>query len=53
LLLPVRKIKLKGRTGYQWGKRGKVYTGAGAKEKAAAQGAAARRAGYREKRPKR
>ena len=50
--MPVRKVSLKGKVGYQWGKSGKVYTGPSAKQKAAAQGAAARAAGYREK-PKR
>lgn len=34
--MPVRKVK----SGYQWGTHGKVYTGAGAKEKAAKQGRA-------------
>lgn len=33
--------------GYQWGSKGKVYTGAGAKEKAAAQGRAAYANGYK------
>lgn len=33
-------------SGYQWGGHGKVYTGPGAKEKAAAQGAAAHANGY-------
>ena len=33
--------------GYQWGGHGKVYKGAGAKEKAAAQGRAAYANGYK------
>jgi len=40
--MPVRKQG----SGYQWGSRGKVYTGAGAREKAAAQGRAAYASGY-------
>jgi hypothetical protein len=46
--MPVHKATSKsGKNGYQWGNHGKVYTGAGAKEKAAAQGRAAHAAGYK------
>jgi hypothetical protein len=51
--MPVRKVKVKGKTGYQWGTSGKVYTGSNAKQKAAAQGAAARSQGYKSNQPKR
>ncbi len=34
-------------TGYRWGTSGKIYTGPGAKQKAAAQGRAAYASGYR------
>jgi hypothetical protein len=44
--MPVRKVTVNGRTGYQWGS-GKVYTGPGAQAKAAAQGRAAYASGYR------
>jgi len=43
--MPVHK---KG-SGYQWGGHGKVYTGPGAKAKAAAQGRAAYANGYKGK----
>ncbi len=37
-----------GRKGcYQWGDRGKIYCGAGAKQKADAQGRAVRSSGYK------
>lgn len=36
-------------TGYRWGTSGKIYTGSGAKAKAAAQGRAAYATGYRGK----
>ena len=51
--MPVRKVTLKGKAGYQWGKSGKVYTGPKAKQKAAAQGRAVRAAGYPKKGKKR
>lgn len=35
--------------GYRWGSSGKIYTGPGAKAKAAAQGRAAYASGYRSK----
>jgi len=38
-----------GKVGYRWGTTGKIYTGADAREKAAAQGRAAYRSGYRPK----
>ena len=47
--MPVRKVTRQGRTGYQWGTSGKVYTGSGARSRAAAQGRAAYAAGYRKK----
>ena len=47
--MPVRKVTRQGKTGYQWGTSGKVYTGPGARNKAAAQGRAAYAAGYRSK----
>ena len=43
--MPVHKA----RSGWQWGSSGKIYTGPGAKEKAAAQGRAAYAHGYRGK----
>jgi hypothetical protein len=46
--MPTRKVRTAdGKTGYQWGSKGKVYTGKGAKAKADAQGKAARASGYR------
>jgi hypothetical protein len=36
-------------TGYRWGSSGKIYTGPGAKQKAAAQGRAAYASGYKGK----
>lgn len=42
--MPVHPVK---GGGYQWGNRGKVYTGAGAAARAAAQGRAAYANGYR------
>ena len=51
--MPVKKINTtrqgKPTTGYKWGESGKVYTGPGAKAKAAAQGRAAYASGYRGK----
>jgi hypothetical protein len=51
--MPVKKINTtrqgKPATGYKWGESGKVYTGPGAKQKAAAQGRAAYAQGYRGK----
>jgi hypothetical protein len=41
--MPVHKVG----SGYQWGSHGKVYKGAGAAKKAAAQGAAAYASGYK------
>ena len=39
--MPVQKVKLSSsRTGYRWGKTGKVYTGKDARKKAARQGKA-------------
>ena len=43
--MPVHKVK----GGYRWGKRGKIYRGKGAKEKALRQGRAAYSNGYRGK----
>lgn len=45
--MPVRKVTQNGKTGYQWGSSGKVFTGPGAKQRAAAQGRAAYASGYR------
>lgn len=44
--MPVKKV---GYDGYQWGNKGKVYKGKGAKKKAAAQGKAAHASGYKSK----
>jgi hypothetical protein len=46
--MPVKRVQgPNGRTGYRWGTTGKIYTGPDARERAAAQGRAARRSGYR------
>jgi hypothetical protein len=46
--MPVRRVQGPGgKIGYQWSTTGKIYTGADAREKAAAQGRAAYRSGYR------
>ena len=45
--MPVQKVTVGGKTGYRWGKSGKVYTGSGAKAKAERQGKAARARGYK------
>lgn len=48
--MPVKKVNLPGnKTGYKWGSQGRVYTGAGAKQKAQAQGRAAYASGYKGK----
>lgn len=47
--MPVHRVVKNGRVGYQWGQHGRVYTGPGARNKAAAQGRAAYAAGYRSK----
>ena len=51
--MPVQKVQTtrngKPTTGYKWGQHGHIYTGPGAKEKAAAQGRAAYAAGYKGK----
>lgn len=47
--MPVHKATQNGKSGYQWGNSGKVYTGAGAKAKATAQGRAAYANGYKSK----
>lgn len=44
--MPVHKATQNGKTGYQWGQHGKVYTGPDARAKAAAQGRAAYANGY-------
>ncbi len=46
-IMPVHKVVKNGRTGYQWGSQGKVYTGPGARERATRQGQAAHAAGYK------
>ena len=46
--MPVRRvIGPGGKIGYQWSEHGKIYTGPDAMKKAAAQGRAAYRSGYR------
>ena len=46
--MPVRRVMGPGgKVGYRWGDTGKIYTGPDAKAKAAAQGRAAYRSGYR------
>ena len=50
--MPVRKVSVKGKTKYRYGKTGKVYTGAKAKQKATAQGKAIHASGYKGKRKK-
>jgi hypothetical protein len=49
--MPVQSVTTtrNGRTvqGYRWGNSGKIYTGPGARAKAAQQGTAAKAAGYR------
>lgn len=51
--MPVHKVTVqrnrKPVTGYRWGSSGHVYTGPGARAKAALQGQAAYAAGYRSK----
>jgi hypothetical protein len=51
--MPVKKINTtrqgKPTIGYKWGESGKIYTGPGAKVKAAAQGRAAFASGYKGK----
>lgn len=47
--MPVRKVTRQGKTGYQWGTTGHVYTGPGAKKRAEAQGRAIYASGYRTK----
>ena len=47
--MPVHKATKNGKSGYQWGQQGKVYTGAGAEKKATAQGRAAYANGYKGK----
>ena len=38
--MPVQKVMKNGKTGYRWGKTGKVYTGKDAKQRATKQGKA-------------
>jgi len=47
--MPVHKVIKNGKTGYQWGNSGKIYTGPGAEKKAEAQGRAAYANGYKGK----
>ena len=51
--MPVKSVSTtrngKSVTGYKWGSSGKIYTGPGAKQKAAAQGRAAYAQGYKGK----
>jgi len=51
--MPVMKVQGPGgKTGYRWGRSGRVYYGAGAEQMAARQGRAAYAAGYRGSRKK-
>ncbi len=49
--MPVHKVTVQRQgkkvTGYRWGESGRIYTGPGAQQRAAAQGRAIRAAGYR------
>jgi hypothetical protein len=46
--MPVMRVQgPNGRIGYRWGTTGKIYTGPDARARAAAQGRAAYRSGYR------
>ena len=45
--MPVHKTTKNGKSGYQWGNSGRVYTGPGAEARAAAQGRAAYANGYK------
>jgi hypothetical protein len=47
--MPVHKVTKNGKTGYQWGNSGKVYTGKDAEKKASEQGRAAHANGFKEK----
>jgi hypothetical protein len=48
--MPVQRVLgPNGKVGYRWGQTGKIYTGPEAREKAARQGRAAYRSGYRPK----
>ena len=47
--MPVHKV---GKDGYQWGKTGKIYRGAGARRKAEAQGKAIESTGWTENKRK-
>lgn len=44
--MPIARCQDRGRRGYRWGKRGKCYTGKGARRKAARQAAAIRASGW-------
>jgi hypothetical protein len=45
--MPVHRATKNGKSGWQWGSSGKVYTGPGAQARAAAQGRAAHAAKYK------
>lgn len=48
--MPIQRVQGPGgKIGYRWGTTGKIYTGPDAKERAARQGRAAYRSGYRPK----
>lgn len=47
--MPIKKATKAGKSGYKWGKSGKVYTGKGARKKAAKQARAAYANGYKGK----
>jgi len=47
--MPVQKVTTPtGQVGYRWGAHGHTYTGAGAEQKAAAQGQAVYASGYKQ-----
>ena len=47
--MPVHKTKVKGKTGYRWGKSGKFYKGKAGKKKAQKQARAIYASGYKGK----
>jgi len=47
--MPVHRVTKNGKTGYQWGQHGRIYTGPGAQARATKQGQAAHAAGYKSK----
>ena len=47
--MPIHKVKVGKKEGFQWGEKGKKYTGSDAKKKAGKQAAAAFANGYKGK----